>query len=577
MIVKQAGRLTQLIVDLLPALHRFRSCSWYGDAANDLPHPTRRTRSLLLTRFSLVSGTIGVMSNVVLIRPASVTTLRGMGDDAVAPLGIAYLAAALERDGHSVTVIDACGAALGQYAPVPDIPGGLRHGLQDDEIIQLIPADADLIGFSIMFSLEWLTTRLLAHRVRAKFPEVFIVAGGEHATAMPEYVLSDCDAFDACVLGEGEQTLTDLAHILATGGPLEEVGGLCLRTAGGIVLTGQRPRIRELGGIPNPAWHLIPIEKYLDNHVMSGIDFGRSMPIMASRGCPYKCTFCSNPVMWGPLWRVREPGEVVDEMVGYTKRYGATNFDFYDLTAIVKRGWTVEFCKRIIADGLKITWQFPSGTRSEALDAEVTKLLSASGCKFITYAPESGCDKILKLIKKQINKEKMLDSIRGAVRNGLNVKCSFILGFPTETIWDVCETYVYIFRLALAGIKDVSVFPFSPYPGTELFEHFKANGQITVNDDYFKALVTGTAALPNRNSFCGSEHYSAITLRYLCMFGLGMFYTVSFIRAPVRLFRLFWNTRVASPTTRLERALSISISRRKKARLAPDASEHALI
>ena len=517
------------------------------------------------------------MANVVLIRPASVPTLSGMGDDAVAPLGIAYVASALERDGHVVTVIDACGEALGRYTPVPDIPSGLRHGLQDDEIIQRIPRNADVIGISIMFSLEWLTTRLLAHLVRAEFPNVFLVVGGEHVTAMPEYVLSDCGAIDACVLGEGEQTLTDLVHVLDTGGRREDVGGLCLRTADGSKLTGQRPRIRDLGGIPNPAWHLIPIEKYLDNHVMSGIDFGRSMPIMASRGCPYKCTFCSNPVMWGPLWRVREPGEVVDEMVGYTKCYGATNFDFYDLTAIVKRGWTVEFCKRIIADGLKITWQFPSGTRSEALDSEVTQLLSASGCKFITYAPESGCDKILKLIKKQINKEKMLESIRGAVRNGLSVKCSFILGFPTETIRDVCETYIYIFRLALAGIKDVSVFPFSPYPGTELFEQFKASGQITVNDDYFKTLVTGTAALPNRDSFCGSEHYSATTLRYLCLFGLGMFYTVSFVRAPIRLFRLFWNTRVAAPTTRLERALSISISRRRKARVDAAAGDQALI
>jgi len=89
----------------------------------------------------------------------------------------------------------------------------------------------------------------------------------------------------------------------------------------------------------------------LDGGVMTGVNFGRSMPMLASRGCPYRCTFCSNPAMWGTLWRARDPHDVFDEMCDSMDRYGATNFDFYDLTAIVRREWIVEFCTIIIASG----------------------------------------------------------------------------------------------------------------------------------------------------------------------------------------------------------------------------------
>src|SRR5689334_19125209 len=134
------------------------------------------------------------MAKVVLIRPASVTTLSGMGDDAVPPVGIAYLAAAMEREGHATTVIDACGEALGRYTPIDFIPDALRHGLLDEEIIARIPAGTEIIGISCMFSLEWLTTKRLAEGIKAAFPSAFIVAGGEHITAMPQYVLAECGA-----------------------------------------------------------------------------------------------------------------------------------------------------------------------------------------------------------------------------------------------------------------------------------------------------------------------------------------------------------------------------------------------
>jgi len=502
--------------------------------------------------------------DICLVRPSSVTNMNSMGDDAVLPIGLAYLAGILEEGSHQVSIVDSPGEALGQYAPLEGTVNGLRHGLPDDKIISRISDTVQIIGLSIMFSMEWLPSRNLINLIREKFPNAIIVVGGEHITALPEYCMQDCAAIDYCVLGEGEQTLLELVKAVDASLNVHDVEGLCLRHNDEIIRTKPRARLRNVDKLPRPAWDLLPVSNYLDNGVMSGIDFGRSMPILASRGCPFSCTFCSNPTMWGPLWRAREPEAVVSEMMDYVAKYDATNFDFYDLTAIVKKEWIVEFCNLIIERDLKITWQFPSGTRTEALDDEVTKLLYASGCKFITYAPESGSDDMLKRIKKKISKPKMLHSMRDAVRNGLNVKASFILGFPDETFKHALETFGYIFHMSVIGIKDVSVFPFSPYPGSALFEDLHQQGQITLDDAYFLKLSQGTASIPGSDTSAFERSYSPRTLGYMCLFGMALFYSVSFLVRPKRVFTLIKNLKNNKQESRLERSLLIFFARRSE-------------
>lgn len=500
--------------------------------------------------------------NVVLIRPATVTTTEAVGEDAAPPIGIAYIAACLRKCGHRVSVVDGLGAALNRYTPIAGLSTGVRHGLNEEEIVERIDPNAEIIGVSMMFSLEWPFTRELVKKVRQRFPDAFIVAGGEHITALPEYSLSDCAAIDCCALGEGEQTMVDLVAALDARANLQEVNGLCIRTPTGLQRTESRKRFRELDSIPRPAWDLVPIKAYLDAGVMTGVNFGRSMPMLASRGCPYRCTFCSNPVMWGTLWRAREPEDVFDEMRTYMDRYGATNFDFYDLTAIVKRQWIIDFCRIIIDSGLNITWQLPSGTRSEAIDSEVTRLLYASGCRYVNYAPESGSEEILHSIKKQINKEKMLASMRDAVKNRINVKANFILGFPEERLRHIWETYRFIVSLSWIGIKDISVFPFSPYPGSALFDYVRERGQITLNDDYFYSLSQYTDPRYTK-SYC--ERLSPLKLRLLCLFGMGLFYMISFLIYPMRLWQLVRHVRLEDPKTKLESALVRVIKKRRLA------------
>ena len=158
------------------------------------------------------------------------------------------------------------------------------------------------------------------------------------------------------------------------------------------------------------------------------------MPMMASRGCPYQCTFCSNPSMWTTRWIPRDPDLLLDEMQFYQKKYGAENFDFYDLTAIVKKSWIVDFCRKIEERGLSFTWQLPSGTRTEAIDGEVASLLYRSGCRNMSYSPESGSPAVLRRIKKKIHPDSVIGSISEATKNGMNIKCNIIFGFPVRLL-----------------------------------------------------------------------------------------------------------------------------------------------
>ncbi len=475
---------------------------------------------------------------------------------------MAYLAAATRQAGHDVSVADALGENVKKYTPIDGEEGLLRQGIDNAAVVELIEDKVEVIGVSCMFSQEWLFTRDLINRIRKKFPHATIVAGGEHITALPEYTLKDCPALDVCVLGEGEQTFVDLLEALTIGHELEEVNGLCIRHGDGFTRTTSRKRLRQIDDLPWPAWDLVPLESYLNEGVMPGVNLGRSMPLLASRGCPYKCTFCSNPGMWGTLWRSRDAEEVFREMRHYMKEYGATNFDFYDLTAIVNRKWIVDFCRIIIESGVEITWQLPSGTRSEVIDEEVTKLLYDSGCRFASYAPESGSPEILEKIKKKVTKPRMLDSMRYARSNGLSIKANMILGFPGETWFNVLETYHFILQMAWIGVIDISVFPFSPYPGSALFQQLHDKGKIKLGDPYFFSLLHYYTKPKEVSSY--SENFTQTQLLYLRLIGMSLFYGVSFLLRPIRIWRLVRNVRRGMPGSKLENSLILILKKRQE-------------
>jgi radical SAM superfamily enzyme YgiQ (UPF0313 family) len=498
---------------------------------------------------------------VALIRPPSVVARFALTLNATPPLGIAYLAGALAAAGHDVQVVDGVGEAIDEVraGPRPEI---VLNGLALDAIVARVRRDADVVGVSIAFSHEWPVARALIAALKRALPRAAIVCGGEHASAMPELSLAQAPALAAVALGEGEETIVELVDALAAGRALGTVGGIAFRGSGSgsgggghdggerIVRTPRRPRLRGLARVPAPRWDLVPLERYLAGGHSFGVDRGRTIPILATRGCPYRCTFCSSPQMWTTRYEARSPADVVDEIERYVARYAVQNIDFYDLTAIIRRDWVLEFCELLARRRVAVTWQLPSGTRSEALDGEVLRAMARAGCKNVSYAPESGSERTLGRVLKKVNLDRMERSMRDAVAAGLNVKANIVIGFPGEERDDLRATMRFIRRMARAGVHDVSVWTFSPYPGSQLFDELVAAGRIgPLDDDYFTSLLS-YSDLGGAVSYAGA--IGSAELQRWRVAGMALFYLESYARHPSRPLRTMRNILRARYESRLE-------------------------
>jgi radical SAM superfamily enzyme YgiQ (UPF0313 family) len=334
-------------------------------------------------------------------------------------------------------------------------------------------------------------------------------------------------------------------------------------------------RITDIDALPWPAWHLFSLEPYFQPNFTMGISEGRNMAMLATRGCPFRCTFCSSPSMWTTRYVMRDVKEVVDEIEFYKKQYGIKSIDFYDLTAIVKKQWILDFTRELKHRKLDIVWQLPSGTRSEVLDAEVLEALAQTRLKFLVYAPESGSEVTLKKIKKQISLQKMTSSIRKAKELGIIVKANFVIGFPEETRREIFQTLRYCWRLAWYGVDDVNVCQFSPYPGSELFDKLKQAGKIgTLDDEYFKGLMTQFDLWKTKHF---NENLFALELVLYRVAGLAGFYALSYLLWPGRLLRLIKQTfqkKEFRPGSLFEQRLS-DMKKRRMPSLISLGSKHA--
>ncbi len=498
---------------------------------------------------------------VCLIRPPISVNIKAVSRFAIPSIGLAYIAAATRHAGFSVQVIDALGENLEQFTPISGSAELILNGLRFDQVFALARPNTTVFGVSIMFSRDWLISRAFLRELKKEFPHAKIVVGGEHVTACADYVLMDCPEIDFVVRGEGEETFTDLLKALAKDEDPATIDGIAYRKNEKVFLNKPRKRIQSIDTIPLPAWDLFPIRSFIDKGHTHGFDLGRSMPMLASRGCPFQCTFCSNPQMWTTMWNARCPKLVVEEMKLYMREYQVTNFDFFDLTTIVKKSWIIEFCQLIVKENLNITWQLPSGTRSEALDEEVTSWLYRAGCRSIIYAPESGSPAELKRIKKKVNLEKMLKSMRSTYLNGVRMKVNIVMGFPDATLKDVLNTYWFFVRMASVGVNDVGCFAFSPYPGSELFYRLCAEKKIQLNDDYF-------ASLGKFNNFFDSKSYSekfpGYQVSIINVLGMIVFYSASCLFRPMRIWELIAILRGKNKMS----SLSTPVTNRRRRRLA---------
>lgn len=499
--------------------------------------------------------------NICLVNPPRLIRLASFAHRPSMPLGLAYVAGALRDAGHRVQVVDALAGGVEQYVRYDgDI---LAHGLTPDQIAALIDPATEVIGISMMFSGNWPLYRQLADRLGELMPAATIIAGGEHVTAIPELCFAQTHALSAIVMGEGEETVVELAQAIGLGLPMEGVAGIAFRNSEGqCQRTAARNRMRDLDSAPWPAWDLLPMKDYMQNRVTFGVERDTvSLPLLATRGCPYRCTFCSSPQMWGTRYYMRTPADVADEMETYLATYGISNFDFHDLTAIIKKEWIMDFTGEITRRGLDITWQIPGGTRSEAIDTEVAHALYRSGCRNITYAPESGSVEILKAIKKKVSLPNMLLSMGHSAKERMNIKLNIILAFPDEQHRHVWMTMLFLAKASWHGAHDMSPGFFSPYPGSELFDRLVRDGKVDpYSDAYFKEIVSVDSVSDARMY---NYHIGTAALRAYQVLYFVVFYGSNYLFRPWRLVRTLRNVMTDRAESRGEMTIIEMMNRRK--------------
>jgi anaerobic magnesium-protoporphyrin IX monomethyl ester cyclase len=361
------------------------------------------------------------------------------------PLGIAWLAAVVEKKGHRVKILDAHAEGI----TVREIPQWVRDN-----------GPFDLVGITATTPL--ITTAMETVRaVKSNFPSCRVVLGGVHPTVLPEEALSD-PAVDAVVRGEGELTVSDIAAEK----PFDDIQGISYRKDGTIVHNPDRKLIADLDTLPFPAYHLLPMSKY-----RPAAGAARRTPatsVLATRGCPGRCTFCYR--IFGHHLRVRSGRKVAEEVKMLQEQYGIKEVCFYDDTFTAVRREVREFCLGIQDLRLDLTWSCFS--RIDTFDEDTFRIMKESGCHQVMFGVETGNREILKNINKRQDPDAVEGVIRSCQRLGLDVRAAFMLGNPGETEESIRENIRYAVHLA----PDLALFNIAtPYPGTEMFEWAERN------------------------------------------------------------------------------------------------------
>lgn len=359
------------------------------------------------------------------------------------PLGLGYLAASLQQAGYTVHLLDC------------------TFMKRDEALSKAVATGADVVGIYCMVTLIedclWFA-RCLRDQCR------LMVAGGPLPTCDPIPFLDD---FDVVVRGEGEQTLVELLRVWEQGAPWSSVAGIVYRDQHSArdIETEVRPFIKELDSLPFPARHLFQNEGY---SLFGKRKYGYSITtVMSTRGCPFHCEFCSN-VVFGGTYRQRSPENVVDE-IEQALALGYDRIAFADDVFTLNRRQVLAVCAEIRKRGLNFKWECLG--RVDTLDYPTAAEMKAAGCARIYFGIESGNDRILKLMKKQITTDQARNAVEAAHQAGLEVGAFFILFYPGETDDTVLDTLRFATSLPLDYLGLTMPYPL---PGTALYERIKS-------------------------------------------------------------------------------------------------------
>jgi anaerobic magnesium-protoporphyrin IX monomethyl ester cyclase len=378
------------------------------------------------------------------------------------PLGIAYLAAVLERDGHQVGVFD--------FGLDPDVP-------LEEDVKRVCAFAPQLVGITAMTSV-YHSTLETAIMLKASLGRP-IVIGGPHATMYPERVLAESPVIDYVVRGEGEETLLSLVHALDAGSrDLSAIEGLSYRLRGEIVSNPDRALIKDLDALPFPARHLFELQRY----GLCTPDGQPMVTILSSRGCPYNCSYCFKGIV-GRTYRQRSPESIIAEIRQLIAQYGVRDFYFIDDLFTIDLKRLNAITDQLIAEKIDVRWQCLG--RVDRVNAEILRKMYAAGCRRIHYGIESGNQQVLECINKGIELNQVRQAVRWAKEAGIQVKGYFMLGLPRDTEATMQQTVDLAVELDL----DEAMFSLTtPFPGTRLWDELiKKRPETEYNQDFTRA------------------------------------------------------------------------------------------
>jgi anaerobic magnesium-protoporphyrin IX monomethyl ester cyclase len=385
------------------------------------------------------------------------------------PLGLGYLAAVLNTHGHNSRIYD--GEHSSECKSLTWVEASQNYhlyleALKDNRRAEwenfsgwLKRVKPQIVGLGVL-SVKVPAALKLAALCKEFDKNIIVIAGADHATLAPQELLAD-ENIDFAVRGEGEYTLLELVTYLGEGkGRLEEIKGLSYRKNGGIIHNQPRELIADLDALPFPAIDsLINIEGY------RSLDLG---VIMASRGCPFSCTYCGVANVLGRGARFRSPENVISEMKLLKQKYAVNYFSFRDGSFTVNRKQVCDLCNLMMAENLNIAWE--CSTRLDLLDDDLISRMKNAGCAAIRIGIETGNERLMQQMKRKITLDQIREAARMLHRHDLFWTTYFMLGVPGETRDTIEDTLKLIAEI---DPPFVTIAKYSLIPGTEMYQEIK--------------------------------------------------------------------------------------------------------
>jgi len=389
------------------------------------------------------------------------------------PLGLLYIGSALKEKGYDVKILDS--TCEGYYNT--KINGDyLTYGLSDEEIIREIKKyNPDIVGISSMFSAHQKNALHHCDLVKSIDKNILVVLGGIDPSLRCKESLQH-NSVDFVILGEGEYRFPKLLDSL-NHNQEPDFDGIGYKKNNEIIINPTTTRINDLDSLPLPARDLINMEDY----IKIGVPFApfsrkeRTAQIMTSRGCPFNCVFCSSIKLWGRKFRMRSAESVIQEVDELVNKYNIKEIQFSDDNLTINRKRAIEIFNKL--EPYNLSWCTPNGVMIKTLDKEMIEAMAKSGAYQLSFAIESGSQRVLKeIINKSVpEKSEVKKLIQICHDNGISVHGMLVVGFPGETREEIQETLDYPFQV---GLDSASYFIANPLPGSRLYQQCKEKGYL---------------------------------------------------------------------------------------------------